>query len=226
MATSSPGPVAGYARSTKNIAGMSLAVAGPVLALAGLIAPPVGLALIPALYAVGALAAPGHKKVELASGVDAGDVRKSLETIERRVHGRVPTEIEERVQRIAATITETLPRADALGNGSSALYILVKTATDYLPTSLQAYLDLPRTYADHKVLSDGKTAQALLCEQLDVLDAQMDEVADAVHRSDADKVVANTRFLAEKFGDGPLDVPDVPRPPPPSPPDDPDREPK
>jgi hypothetical protein len=210
VATSSPSPVGRYARSTKNIVGMSLAVVGPGLALAGVIAPPIGLALIPALYAAGALAAPGEKKVELASGLDAGDVRKSLETIERRVHTKVPAEIEERVQRISTTILDTLPRANELGNGSNALYVLVKTATDYLPSSLQAYLDLPRSYADQKVLSDGKTARALLCEQLDVLDAQMDEVADAVHRSDADKLLANGRFLAEKFGQGQLEVPDSP----------------
>jgi hypothetical protein len=49
VATSSPGPVGRYARSTKNIVGMSAAVVGPVLALVGVIAPPVGLALIPAL---------------------------------------------------------------------------------------------------------------------------------------------------------------------------------
>jgi hypothetical protein len=227
VAISSPGPAARYARSTKNLVGMSLAVAGPVLALAGLVAPPIGLALIPALYAVGALAAPAQKKVELASGLDAGDVRKSLETIERRVHGHVPSEIEERVRRIATTITDTLPRANELGNGSNALYVLVKTATDYLPSSLQAYLDLPRSYADRKVLSDGKTARALLCEQLDMLDGQMDEVADAVHRSDADKLVANGRFLAEKFGSGPLDVSNAPQVPesssaPPPPGDTPD----
>ena len=215
MATSSPSPAVRYARSTKNIVGMALAVVGPVLALAGVVVPVVGLALVPALYAAGALAAPGAKKVELASGVDAGDVRKSLGEIERRVHGRVPPEIEERVHTISTTITDTLPRADALGSGSNALYVLVKTATDYLPSSLQAYLDLPRTYADHKVLADGKTARAFLSDQLDVLAAQMDEVADAVNRSDADKVVANGRFLAEKFGKGPLEVPETPSTPPP-----------
>src|SRR5262249_55471782 len=143
-------------------------------------------------------------------------VRKSLGEIERRVHGRVPPEIEERVHTISMPITATLPRADALGNGSNALYVLVKTATDYLPSSLPAYLALPRPYAGRKVLADGKTARAVVCEQRDVLAGQRDEGADAVNRSDADKVVANGRFLAEKFGKGPLEAPDTPSTPPPA----------
>ena len=107
---------------------------------------------------------------------------------------------------IATTINEILPRADALGAGSPGQYVLVQCATDYLPTSLQAYLDLPRAYADREVVTDGKTPRALLSEQLDVLARQINEVADAVNRADSDKLIANGRFLAEKFGHGPLDI--------------------
>jgi hypothetical protein len=210
-----------YWNSTKNIVGTSLAVIGPVLALAGVLAPPVGLVLAPALYAVGALAAPARKKPELASGVDASDVQQSLADLKRRVHGRVPADVEDRVQRIATTITDILPRADALGAGSDARYVLAKTATDYLPSTLQAYLDMPRSYADNKVVTNGKTPHVLLCDQLDVLSEQMEEVSDAVNRSDIDKLLANGRFLDEKFGHGPLDLSQPPPPgpaPPPSPP--------
>jgi hypothetical protein len=206
VATSSESRAGRYVRSTKNIVGTSLAVVGPALALAGVLAPPVGLALAPVLYAVGALAAPKRKNPELASGVDAGDVEQSLADLRRRVHGRVPADVEQRVNRISATIAEILPRADALGAGSDARYVLVKTATDYLPSTVQAYLDLPRSYADNKVVTDGKTPHALLCAQLDVLIQQMDEVSDAVNRSDIDKLIANGRFLEEKFGHGPLDL--------------------
>jgi hypothetical protein len=193
-------------RSTKNIVGCSLAVVGPALAIAGVLAAPLGLALVPALYAVGALAAPNRKKPELTEGVDADDVDASLDALQRSMRGKVPGDIEARVKQIATMIREIAPRADALSAGSNARYVLVKTATDYLPSIVQGYLDLPRTYADTKVVSEGKTAHQLVKDQLDLLYQQLDEVSDAVNRSDTDKLVANGRFLAEKFGKGQLDL--------------------
>jgi hypothetical protein len=206
VATSEPGPAARYLTSTKNITGCVLAVGGPVLALTGVVAPPLGLALVPALYAIGALAAPGHRHVDVVAGVDPQDVRRSLTEIRRRTDNRVPPEVSTRIARIADTITDTLPRADALGAGSPGQFVLVQCATDYLPTALQGYLDLPRNYADHHVVSDGKTPLALLTEQLDVLAKEIDEIADAVNRADTDRLIANGRFLAQKFGRGPLDI--------------------
>ena len=206
MGTSEPGRVARWAYSTKNIVGVGLAAVGPIIGLAGVVNPLVGLALSPALYVVGALAAPGRKRVDLAAGIDPADVRRSLGEVQRRIKGRVPQEVADRVQHIASTITECMPRASSLGDGSTQAFGLARTATDYLPTALQAYLDLPRAYADRKIVSDGKTSLGLLIDQLDLLAEKMDEVADAVHRSDTDKLVANGRFLAEKFGKSGLDL--------------------
>jgi hypothetical protein len=206
VASSEPSPARSYATSTKNIAGSVLALGGPILALTGVVAAPVGLALVPVLYAIGALAAPARKRLDLVAGLDPNDVRKSLDQIRRRVYGRVPSAINGKVEAIASTITELLPRAGSLGAGSPAQFVLVKCATDYLPTTLQAYLDLPRSFADHHVVSDGKTPLELLSDQLDVLAKQINEIADNVNKSDTDKLLANGRFLAEKFGHGPLDI--------------------
>jgi hypothetical protein len=196
----------GYLSSTKNIVGCALAAGGPVLALAGVVAPPVGLVLAPVLYAVGALAAPNRKHVNVVAGVDPADVTRSLAQIQRKTMGRVPSQISAKVSSISSMITDTLPRADALGAGSPGQYVLVQAATDYLPSTLQAYLDLPRTYADKHVVQEGKTPLQLLSDQLDVLGNQISEIATAVNRADTDKLIANGRFLAEKFGHGPLDI--------------------
>ena len=206
MATSEPRRFAQYATSTKNIAGCTLAIGGPALALAGVLAAPVGLALVPVLYAIGALVAPERRRVNVIAGLDPNDVQRSLDQIRSRTQGRVPPEIAAKVAAIATTITEILPRADALGAGSPGQYVLVQCATDYLPTALQSYLDLPRHYADEHVVADGKTAHDLLSDQLDVLANQINEIANNVNRADTDKLVANGRFLAEKFGKGPLDI--------------------
>ena len=206
MASDQSSGLSQYATSTKNITGCTLAIGGPVLALLGVVAPPVGLALAPVLYAVGALAAPARRHVNVVAGLDPNDVTRSLDQIKGKIGGRVPPDIASQVAAIATTIKETLPRADALGAGSPGQFVLVQCATDYLPSALQAYLDLPRTYAEQHVVADGKTPHALLSEQLTTLKKQIDEIADAVNRADTDKLVANGRFLAEKFGRGPLDL--------------------
>ena len=46
--------------------------------------------------------------------------------------------------------------------GSQDLFVIQRTATDYLPATLQAYLALPPQYAATKVVADGKTVKLLL----------------------------------------------------------------
>ena len=75
-----------------------------------------------------------------------------------------------------------------------------------MPSALQAYLDLPGSYADNHVMSNGKTPLMLLSDQLDVLAVEINEIAEAVNRADTDRLVVNGRFLAEKFGRNALDL--------------------
>lgn len=206
MATSEPSVLRRWMYSNKNLVGVALAVVGPVIGIAGVVNPLVGLALAPAFYAIGALATPGRKRVDLAAGVDPHDVERSLREVQQRIRGKVPDDIASTVDHIATTITQCLPKAGTLGAGSKDLYGMVQTAVDYLPTALQTYLDLPRAYADRKVVSDGKTSAQLLSDQLTLLASKMDEIADDVHKADTDKLVAHGRFLAEKFGKSGLDV--------------------
>jgi hypothetical protein len=195
-----------YATSTKNITGCTLALAGPALAVVGVLAPAVGFALVLPLYAVGALVVPARRHVEVVAGVDAREVQRSLRDVQRRALPPVPREIRFKIKRIATTINELLPRAGVLGAGSPDQYVLVQCATDYLPTAFQAYLDLPRDYADHRVVADDKTPLALLSEQLDVLTTQIDRIADRVNGVHSDKLIANGRFLSQKFAPGALDL--------------------
>jgi hypothetical protein len=208
VATNNPGPFGRWLTSTKNIVGTGLAVVGPALGIAGVVNPIVGVALAPALYVVGALVAPGRKRVNLASGIDKKDAEKSLDEIQRRIRRRVPDAVSYRVKYLTDLIKRTLHRADVLGEGSYEIQGLVRTATDYLPTALQSYLDLPRNYADKKVVHDGKTSLALLIDQLDLLIKKTDQIADAVTRADTDKLIAHGRFLDEKFGkdEGELEI--------------------
>ena len=141
--------------------------------------------------------------VEANAGANAPEAR--LAQLEADIGGRVPAAVQSRVARVATTIRATLPRLTELGIGSSQAYAVVQTATSYLPEALNGYMRLPREFADKRAVSNGKTSLMVLCDQLDLLANKMDEVFDAVCRSDADALIAHGRFLAEKFGHGSLE---------------------
>jgi hypothetical protein len=202
-------PVVRYLTSTKNIAGSVGALGGLALFFTGVVGPLWPL-VVAGLYGVGALLAPGERRVDLRSEVDIRDIGKSLDRLLRTVHGRVPDDIERQVRRIAGTIQAILPRTGQLPPGSQELFILQRTVADYLPTSLEAYMNLPRAYAALHPLKGTKTAQQILADQLALLQQQMDEVADAVAKNDADRLLAQGRFLEERFGPSDLSIGDGP----------------
>jgi hypothetical protein len=167
--------------------------------------------IIGALLAfVGVLATPGKKRIDLTSGFDSNDVRQALDTQVRNITGKVPPEVMVRVLKIRQIVLGILPRSGNLPPGSPLLFIIDRIATDYLPTSLEAYLNLPRAYATSHPVQDGKTPTDVLLDQLALLENKMNEIADDIHRNDADRLLANGRFLEGRFGRSPLS----PKPPP------------
>jgi hypothetical protein len=93
-----------------------------------------------------------------------------------------------------------LPRVDWIPPGSVDLYLLQRTAYDYLPGALDAYLRLPPGYVSERPGSEGKTALSVLLEELDVLEAGMRTLAADVHQADMDRLLSHKRFLLERFG--------------------------
>jgi len=188
-----------YLYSTKNIAGSLLALAGLVLFFTGIIGPlwPV---IVVGLYLIGLLVAPATPSIDLRSGFDPNDIRKALDDEVRICNGRVPADVLAKVQSIQQIILGILPRSGVLPPGSPELYIVQGTATDYLPTALESYLNLPRAYATLHPVQDGKTPKQVLIDQLTLLESKMSEVAEDVHRNDTDRLLANGRFLEERFG--------------------------
>jgi hypothetical protein len=202
-----PGRVTGYLGSTKNIAGCVLGAGGLALLFTGVVAMPIGAVVVGALYGIGALVAPSKKHKDVASaGFDADQIVDALGNLQKEMRGKVPPDLEAKVSKITLSIQSILPKARRLSGGSEHLFILQRTATDYLPTTVHAYLDLPRAYADSHPIGEGKTAHQLVSEQLDVLASQMDEVVDAVNKGDVDSLLAQGRFLDEKFGRQPLSI--------------------
>jgi hypothetical protein len=201
-----PRPTTLYLFSTKNLVGSALGLVGLGLFFTGIVGAlwPV---VVVGLYLVGALLTPGSKTYDLHSGWDPGDVRKALSEQMKTINNRVPDDIVAKVSSIQDTILAVLPRVESLPAGSEDLFIIERTALEYLPTALEAYLNLPKAYATLKPVEGTKTASQVLLDQLSLLDSKMHEISDDIAKNDSDKLLANGRFLAEKFGRSELQAP-------------------
>jgi hypothetical protein len=135
-----------------------------------------------------------------AGSLDADQIGRALDEAVRTTSARLPSDVRARVVEIRREIFALLPSTAAFPVGSEDLYVIQRTATDYLPATLEAYLALPDDYATTRQLGDGKTPLQLLREQLQLLDEKLDEITEAVHRQDSERLVANGRFLEERFG--------------------------
>jgi hypothetical protein len=197
-----------YLVSAKNLIGCAGALVGLVLHLFGLLGPFWPLVVL-ALYAAGALVGPRPRPKVAKSTFDSEQVRRSLDHAYQLTHGRLPAELQSRVAHIRQEILELLPHVQEFPLGSPDLYVLQRTAVDYLPTTIQSYLALPSAYAREQVVQEGKTPLQVLEDQLSLLDTSMAEIADAVHRRDSERLLANGIFLEERFGrrEGDLTVP-------------------
>lgn len=142
----------------------------------------------------------------VTSGFDAKNVKLALDRQVRVITGKVPPEVMAKVLKIRQTILGILPRLGNLAPGSPELFVIERTATNYLPTSLDAYLNLPKAYAIRHQVQNGKTPKEILLDQLTLLENKMNEVADDVHRNDSDRLLAHGRFLEERFGRSPLSL--------------------
>ncbi len=203
---SAPSPV-----SVGSIAGAGGAAVGVgALAIAGAAPIALGAVLAAPAFLVGYLVA-RRRRHEAAALVavpvdeDAATLA-SLDQLVTQIRGRVPDAVQARVERVANTVRQTIPRLDHLGANSVQAHAVVRTATSYLPEAVAAYLRLPRDYADRRPVSGGKTSLTILCDQLDLLGSKMDDLFDAACRADADALIAHGRFLAEKFSTGSLAI--------------------
>jgi hypothetical protein len=191
-----------YLISPKNLIGCALALPGLLLHAFGLLGPfPVWLVVVAGLYAAGALLGPRRRPpASSGSELDPQQVRRSLDHTYQMTFGRLPTDVQTMVARIRQEILELLPHASAFPPGSQDLYVLRRLALDYLPTTIEAYLALPASYATGRAVQGEKTPLDVMKEQLVLLNTQMDEIADAVHKRDSDRLLANGIFLEERFG--------------------------
>ncbi len=113
---------------------------------------------------------------------------------------RLPLGARVMVEQIRHKAALLLQHADRFPVGSKDLFVLRRTTEEYLPATLDAYLALSPEYDDRPVAPDGRTGLQVLRDQLRLLDAKLDEIADDLQRQNVDRLLANERFLEEHFG--------------------------
>lgn len=132
-------------------------------------------------------------------------LRASLDALITRTHraaGRLPMGVVPAVRAIADRLVELLDHAQAThGSSVSAAerQSLSATIEDYLPSSVDAYLALPASFAQTHVGRTGKSPGHELVEQLALLDVAVRDLAVAVYSGDAERLSTQGRFLDTKF---------------------------
>ena len=182
--------------STRNIAGSLLALVGLGLFLTGVI-DHYWLAIVAGLYGIGFLATPSRSGAVLGpdASLSVAEIQAELRRMLSSIKGRVEPDVQARVASIVGAIAEALPR---LGEGE-ALFTVRQMAVDYHPSTLDAYVKLPPAYRRLHPVQNGKSAHAVLDEQLTLLDQKMQDILVSVNENDTQALLANGRFLKEKF---------------------------
>jgi hypothetical protein len=192
-----------YLYSRRNLVGSALALGGLLLHFVGIVGGVAWLPITAGLYLIGALLVPGERGLEFQLGAaqDASEVREGLQRLLRELKGKVADDLYAKVVAIQGSILGTLDTEGATGNGADPnVYLIRQTALDYLPEAFSTYLRMPRIMAERRAIADGRTPHDVLLGQLDLMDRRLADVADDIARHDSDKLLANGRFLAEKFG--------------------------
>lgn len=139
-------------------------------------------------------------------------LRTSLRATVQRVNraaDRLPEGVVPQVRAIEDALRELLDHVEATaGSATSAQerYTLAATVDDYLPTSIDAFLALPASFAETHRTPAGRSPGEELLEQLVVLASAVTDLAQAVYSGDAERLSTQGRFLASRFATSALDL--------------------
>jgi hypothetical protein len=189
---------------TPNIVGSALALAGLGLFFGGIV-DDWWLAIVAGLYAVGWLATPRDRglEIELREQAAHASLLEQIDDLMARSRKRLPGEAYEKLQAIRAILDSLMPKLQGLSDAGAVameqMITVVNAVKRDLPTTIANYVRLPEAFATLHRIERGKTAKQLLLEQLDVLQIQLSRIADSAFREDAEALIVNGRYLKEKF---------------------------
>lgn len=217
MATSSGGGfwssrLGRWLESGKNIVGSVLAVIAIILEVT------IGLGafwpvIVIAAYCVGALLWPRDRlnlTLALGESASADDLRAQLGSLRRTMtaqSGRLGADVVKPLGALLDILDEVVAKWDDLLTAPDQSHVVQQMIVDYLPTSLQTYLNIPATYALTARVVGKKSAHDELLDQLTLLTTEADKIRSAVYTKDLNALGDQSRFLQDKFGKSALDLP-------------------
>jgi hypothetical protein len=193
-----------YLYSTRNIAGSLLGLLGLAAFFGGIISQ-WWLPICVGLYLAGALLVPSQTliDVDVYQRYDGQRLVEGVEQLMVQVRKQLPAEAMAVLASIPKVLESLIPRLTGT-DGSPMLppdqiQTVIGAITRDLPQTVAGYLRLPSAFAAYHALEGGKTAKDLLTEQLQFLKSQLDKIAEAAFRDDAEALLTNGQYLKEKF---------------------------
>ncbi len=134
-----------------------------------------------------------------SSGGGQPDAKRAAQP-EAAQQTELPIDVQVKVEQIRRKVEVLLSYADRFPPFSQDLYLVRQTASDYLPRTIDTYLSMSKPASEKPLSTSGKTAHEELKAQLDLLDSKLDDIAQDLERQDTDRLLANRRFLEQRFG--------------------------
>lgn len=140
-----------------------------------------------------------------ASSIRIGDdlLDAELGALPNRLIGQLPEPAVDSVRRIGDAIRDALPRA---APATDAEVTLRRTATSYLPDTINAFLALPADWRTEHRFANGSSPADELLGQLRVIETAVESIRSALVTDDAQALQVNGRFLEDRFGRSSLDL--------------------
>lgn len=113
---------------------------------------------------------------------------------------RLPQDLREQALRLDERCGEALTYLGERNADAAEVFEIDQIRGDFGPEALKSFLALAPGTADTTVLADGKTGHQLVTDELDLLLRAVSERMTHAGRLGSEPLLANHRFLQEKFG--------------------------
>lgn len=190
-----------YLLSRANLFGLGAAAAIGVAALFGVFGAFWPLAVVGA-YGLAAAVAPreaGHR-VDVSAARAERDVRRSLDEVVAQSRTRTDDEVAHRISEVRRLTLRVLEEADP-AQVDANMPTIRQIALEYLPITVENYLNIPNLYRRIHRSRNGKTAHDELAGQLELLAARLEAIVSDVGAGHLRELVDHGIFLETRFTD-------------------------
>ena len=197
-----------FLTSTRHLVGVGLALLGLAAHFLGYLGA-WWLPIVAGLYLLGVLLTPRTRAdVQQAQQASADDLAGELRRLVGSLRGQqVPPAIQAQTQHLSEQLQLLLPRLGTLeAQGDQSAYTVRQLISDYLPGTFKNYLNIPPQLRSRPDARLGKTPDALVSEQLELLTQTLDKLSADSISGDTTAMLANGSFLKDKFGKPDLEL--------------------